>query len=199
MIDDGDQRQRLDRRGDVAQRVQPLVGRRDPRGLADQAARRARRPAAVNRSTGRSTRNPGIDSSLSSVPPVWPSPRPDTIGTATPHAATAGASGIEILSPTPPVECLSILARAMPRQVEDVARAHHRVGPRRELAVVEAAEEDRHQHRGDLVVGDLAVGDAGRRTRGSRRRRAPRRRASCGSAGPGALSSPCAFAVGACR
>ena len=27
------------------------------------------------------TLNPGIDSSLSRVPPVWPSPRPDTIGT----------------------------------------------------------------------------------------------------------------------
>jgi hypothetical protein len=55
----------------------------------------------------RSTLKPGIDSSLSSVPPVWPSPRPDTIGTAAPQAATAGASGSEILSPTPPVECLS--------------------------------------------------------------------------------------------
>jgi hypothetical protein len=47
-------------------------------------------------------------SSLSSVPPVWPSPRPDIMGTATPHEATSGASTIETLSPTPPVECLSI-------------------------------------------------------------------------------------------
>jgi hypothetical protein len=39
----------------------------------------------------RPTRNPGIDSSLSTVPPVWPSPRPLIIGTATPHAATIGA------------------------------------------------------------------------------------------------------------
>ena len=95
------------------------------------------------------------------MPPVWPRPRPDTIGTATPHAATAGASGIEILSPTPPVECLSIFARLMrdrsitsPERV--IASAHvasSRVG--------QAAEEDRHQHRGDLVVGDRAVGDAG--------------------------------------
>gem|GEM_PF-3303767 len=69
--------------------------------------------SSVNRSTERSTRKPGIDSSLSSVPPVWPRPRPDTIGTHTPQAATAGASGIEILSPTPPVECLSILGRAI--------------------------------------------------------------------------------------
>jgi len=48
-----------------------------------------------------------MDSSLSSVPPVWPSPRPESCGTATPQAATSGHSGRLILSPTPPVECLS--------------------------------------------------------------------------------------------
>ncbi len=31
------------------------------------------------------------------------------MGTANPQAAAAGARGIDILSPTPPVECLSIL------------------------------------------------------------------------------------------
>ena len=50
---------------------------------------------------------PGMDSSLSRVPPVWPRPRPDSWGTATPKEATRGASGRVILSPTPPVECLS--------------------------------------------------------------------------------------------
>ena len=54
---------------------------------------------------------PGMDSSLSRVPPVWPSPRPDSWGTATPQAATRGASGSVILSPTPPVECLSAVGR----------------------------------------------------------------------------------------
>jgi hypothetical protein len=48
---------------------------------------------------------------LSSVPPVWPSPRPDSCGTATPQAATSGASGSVVLSPTPPVECLSAVGR----------------------------------------------------------------------------------------
>ena len=48
-------------------------------------------------------------SSLSSVPPVCPSPRPLTIGTGTPQAATSGARQIDTLSPTPPVECLSTL------------------------------------------------------------------------------------------
>jgi hypothetical protein len=52
-------------------------------------------------------RNPGIASSLSSVPPVCPRPRPDIIGTSAPHAAASGASTSDSLSPTPPVECLS--------------------------------------------------------------------------------------------
>ncbi|CAB4758585.1 unannotated protein [freshwater metagenome] len=56
-------------------------------------------------------RHPGIDSNLSSVPPVCPRPRPDNCGTAAPHAATSGASGKVILSPTPPVECLSTVGR----------------------------------------------------------------------------------------
>lgn len=34
-------------------------------------------------------------------------PLPEIIGTLTPQAARAGAKGILILSPTPPVECLS--------------------------------------------------------------------------------------------
>ena len=50
---------------------------------------------------------PGILSSLSTVPPVSPSPLPLILGTATPEAATIGATINVILSPTPPVECLS--------------------------------------------------------------------------------------------
>ncbi len=57
---------------------------------------------------------PGMASSLSSVPPVWPSPRPESWGTAAPHAATSGASGSDTLSPTPPVECLSTVGRPTP-------------------------------------------------------------------------------------
>jgi hypothetical protein len=48
---------------------------------------------------------------------VWPSPRPDIIGTATPQAATSGASTSETLSPTPPVECLSMRGVAQPSKV----------------------------------------------------------------------------------
>src|SRR5438132_1055245 len=63
-------------------------------------------------------RQPGMDSILSSVPPVCPRPRPDSCGTATPHAATNGASGNVILSPTPPVECLSAVGRdSLPKSI----------------------------------------------------------------------------------
>ena len=58
-------------------------------------------------------RNPGMLSSLSSVPPVWPRPRPDIFGTTTPHDAASGASTIDTLSPTPPVLCLPTLTAGM--------------------------------------------------------------------------------------
>ena len=50
---------------------------------------------------------PGIDSSLSIVPPVNPNPLPDIFATGIPSDAIIGINTIVILSPTPPVECLS--------------------------------------------------------------------------------------------
>ena len=52
---------------------------------------------------------PEIDSNLSSVPPVCPNPRPLIFATGTPIEATRGPKIREVLSPTPPVECLSTL------------------------------------------------------------------------------------------
>ena len=48
-----------------------------------------------------------MDSNLSRVPPVCPRPRPLIMGTTSPPAAASGANTSEVLSPTPPVECLS--------------------------------------------------------------------------------------------
>ena len=62
---------------------------------------------------GNSTRNPGMDSSLSSVPPVKPSPRPDILAIFTPQAATSGTRISVVVSPTPPVECLSAFTPGM--------------------------------------------------------------------------------------
>ena len=53
--------------------------------------------------------NPFIDSNLSIVPPVKPSPFPLILAIGTPHAAASGPTTNVVLSPTPPVECLSTL------------------------------------------------------------------------------------------
>ena len=155
-----DERDALDRAGHVAQRVQLLVGRRDLRRLADhRAADVARAPPSSRRATG-STRKPGIASSLSSVPPVCPRPRPDIIGTGTPHAAASGARISDVLSPTPPVLCLSTFTPGNVAQVDADARVHHRVGEPRGFLRRHAAQQDRHQQRRRLVVGQRAGGDA---------------------------------------
>ena len=85
-----------------------------------------------------------MDSSLSSVPPVWPRPRPDIFGTITPHAAATGARTIDTLSPTPPVLCLPTLTpgrsdrsiRSPDRTIASVSQAvSSSVIPRRTIAI----------------------------------------------------------------
>ena len=56
-----------------------------------------------------SARKPGMDSNLSMVPPLYPKPRPDILPTSKPQAATIGPIVRVVLSPTPPVECLSTI------------------------------------------------------------------------------------------
>jgi len=53
--------------------------------------------------------NPGMASDLSKVPPVWPSPLPEIFGTMIPSSAIRGAMMKEVLSPIPPLECLSMI------------------------------------------------------------------------------------------
>ena len=61
----------------------------------------------------------GIAPSLSIVPPVKPRPRPLILATGTPQAAAAGPAISVVLSPTPPVLCLSTLIDVYKRQVMD--------------------------------------------------------------------------------
>ena len=106
-----DQRDRLDRAGHVAQRVELLVRRGQPgAGGADDGADvlelgehllvGQRRPPARDR-LELVQRAAGVAQARARR----------AAGTATPHAATSGASGRVILSPTPPVECLSAVGR----------------------------------------------------------------------------------------
>ena len=79
---------------------------------------------------------------------MWPSPRPEIIGTAAPQAAMIGASTRLTLSPTPPVECLSRIgrprsghSRTRPEVVIARVRATHSgaVMPLRQIAIASAA------------------------------------------------------------
>ena len=88
------------------------------------------------------------------MPPVWPRPRPEIIGTKAPQAASIGASIRLTLSPTPPVECLSTtgpgrsqLQRASPERI--IARVRCDA-----LVDVHAAEEHRHREGRDLALAD---------------------------------------------
>ena len=92
------------------------------------------------------------------MPPVWPSPRPLIFPNGTPQAATTGPTAIDVLSPTPPVECLSTTLRPERAcEVDRLAALDHRVGERERLGAGEPAEVDRHAERGQLVVRDLAA------------------------------------------
>ena len=71
-----------------------------------------------------------MDSILSAVPPVRPSPRPVSDGTPSPHAAASGWMTSESLSPTPPVECLSAVGTDK--------SSHERRSPESRIAVVKA-------------------------------------------------------------
>ncbi len=63
----------------------------------------------MNSSSLKSILIPGILSILSRVPPVWPKPLPDNLANLAPKEATSGPKTSVVLSPTPPVECLSTL------------------------------------------------------------------------------------------
>ena len=127
-------------------------------------------------------RNPGIDSSLSSVPPVWPSARPEIIGTTTPAAAASGAAIRLVLSPTPPVECLSTFRPGIDGKIDGLAGLDHALGQRADLAVRHAGEKHGHQERGNLIIGDAFR--SYNRQRGKRfRRRTALRRPSCDGSG----------------
>src|SRR5881296_449253 len=89
--------------------------------------------AVRNSASLRFTRKPGIASSLSSVPPEWPRPRPDIIGTTTPHAAG------RVL--------VDLRARDV-GQVEPLARVGHRPGEVSGFSQRHPAPENGHEQRG---------------------------------------------------
>ena len=153
-----DQRNRFHRGGDVAQRVELAVGRREPVGLADEAQARARRaaPGTLRRSDRCGSRE--WIPACRACRRCGPSARPDIIGTTTPAAAASGATIRLVLSPTPPVECLSTLTPGIAGQIHGVAGAQHALGQAADFAVGHAGEEDGHQEGRHLIIGNFAAG-----------------------------------------
>ena len=98
-------------------------------------------------------RQPGMASSLSRVPPVWPSPRPDSWGTAAPSAASSGHSTSETLSPTPPGRMLVDARAGQPGQVHDLPGGDDGAGQAGQLTGRHALEVDGHQPGRHLLVG----------------------------------------------
>src|SRR5258707_10160889 len=90
-------------------------------------------------------------SSLSTVPPVWPSARPAIIGTKPPQAATIGATIRLVLSPTPPVECLS---RSGPGRARS---PHSSTSPERFIARVSAVVSARDMPRKNTAMAKAAI------------------------------------------
>ena len=154
-----DQRDALDRAGDVAQRVQPPVGRGDLGGLADQRAadgchgrpeflQRKRgaeagnrfelveRAAGVAEAAARHHRHRGAARNRQR--------REDQ------RRLVADAAGAVLVDGNAELAV----------ELDADAGSHHRVGELRGLVGRHAAQHDRHQQRGGLIVGNGAVGDA---------------------------------------
>ena len=152
-----DQLDVVDGRGDVAQRVQPLVGRNEIAGLADDRepdvldlrdelvfgeldAEARDRLELVERAAGVAEPAPAH---LPERDAARGDDRPDRDRRLVPHAA--GRVLVDDRSPERGV------------QVERVAAPHHRVGERERLRRREPAEEHRHAEGGHLVVGHLVA------------------------------------------
>src|SRR2546428_11842665 len=97
---------------------------------------------------------PGIDSSLSSVPPVCPSARPVIIGTVTPQAAAMGASIMEVLSNASGAVLVDFLPRDR-GQIQNLPRVSHFARERKRLIRAHAVQINGHEPSSDMIIRNL--------------------------------------------
>ena len=171
-----DERNALDRAGDVAQRVEPPIGRRDLVGLADQhAAGRARARAHLRRARAACE--------IRESPRACRACRPCGRGRVPTSSARprrtrrrAARESSDVLSPTPPVECLST---GVPPNSDRSSRCpiapSRRSAPPLRRASCRARRSPSAAR--DLIVGPRSVGHAGDERADVVGRRARRRRA----------------------
>ena len=108
MIDEGDERDDVDRGGDVAERVQ-LVGWDEVARLPDD--RDADLADLLDELVDQLDPEARDRLQLVERSPEWPSPRRTSYRAGHRVAATIGPTASGVLSPTPPVECLSTTRR----------------------------------------------------------------------------------------
>ena len=149
----GDQRDRLDRAGDVAERV-----RRRSAGASSAVWPTIAQPASAHhaRAAARaraSSRSRGWRRACRACRRCGRGRGPRSSARRPPQAASSGASTSETLSPTPPVECLSSTGPGR-SQSSTVPESRIASVSGDALGAAHAAEEDRHRERADLAVAD---------------------------------------------
>ena len=142
-------------------RYEPAVRRRDVPGLADDDAADIR--AARRRSRGPRDRpgSPGSPRACRACRRCGPARAPTSSARPRRTRPPAGARTSDVLSPTPPVLCLSTFRPASRLQVEPGAGVGHGLGQPGRFLVAHPPQDDRHQQGRDLVVGPRPVRGAG--------------------------------------
>ena len=111
-----------------------------------------------NSSMVRLVRNPGIDSSLSSVPPVWPSARPEIIGHHDSRRGRQRSRDQAGFVADAAGRMLIHLHAGNRGQIHVFAGLDHALGQGADFAVRHAGEKYGHQERGHLIIRDGSAG-----------------------------------------
>ena len=172
----GDEEGGLDGAGVVAEGVEDAVGGDDFGVWPMRAAPHCCEDCRASRGRGSWVLKPGMVSSLSRVPPVWPRLRPLIIGTKMPGSfgggmceAGGGEDGGDQEGGLVAYAAGGVLVDGEGVEgfgVEDLAGEAHGLGEVASSCGIEAAEEDGHEEGGDLGVGSEWVSGCGGRWRG---------------------------------
>ena len=153
----GDERDGLDRPGDVAQRVEPAVRRSQAGpGGADDAADAGQHGERLGR--GQPGAETGDRLELVQGAAGVPEATPGQLWHGGAAGRDQGREDQADLVAHPPGRVLVHGRLGDAGQVEPIPGGDHGRGPGPELRAVQPAEEDRHQQRGHLLVGDLVPG-----------------------------------------
>ena len=153
------QRDALNRSGYITQRVHALVGRGNIFGLSDEVQ------GCVFAAPVRIVQDPDVrlkpvmDSNLSSVPPLWPSPRPDIMG----YRNTAGRhdgrqNQREFYRPRPLLNAYLLWYPGTSDKSTTMPGMQHRGGKVGRFTVIQPLRKNCHEQGTDLIIGQFNHG-----------------------------------------